>query len=603
MRCTFDIECYPNYFSLALRDLRTRKVYLFEKFNDHEIGMDMEVLMELMGDGTFIGFNSMKYDDFIMSGYLSEFTNDELFQLSQAVIANKDPLLPWNGWRKYAKSMGLVKYSPKVSIDLFNIPKGTHSLKMYAARIGFRKLQELPVHWSKTLTMEDVEVLRPYNVNDIDATEAIYLDQYPQILLRNALSKEYNKDMLSKSDAQIAEAVIKLELKKAGIEPVNGEDVEVDDFYLYTPPEYLSFENPKLQERLDDIVDFYAFAVGKDGKMKPPKEMSKVMDIYGTKYQMGVGGLHSKETKRTIIATDDQILCDIDVASYYPGMIRNERYAPPQYDADTFLKVYGGIVDRRLKAKADGDKIVADSLKIVINSSFGKFGNKYSSLRAPDLLIHTTITGQLLLLKLIEMMELCGVRVVSANTDGIVCLFDKTDEGMFKQIMADWQNLTNLILERSDYKSIHNQSVNNYFAVKLDGTYKGKATFADMGIGITDVAPNGHIIGEAVMEYISGGRHYADVINECDDIREFVFMQKVTGGAEYEMENIGGSVRWYIGTEFKLPMTYIKSGNNVPNTHNAVLALDLPEEMPDDINRGWYIREAKRLLGLIGYLQ
>lgn len=600
MKFVFDVECYPNYFSVAIRDLDSRKVFFFEKYNDEEIGEDMDLLFDFMGMSTFIGFNSMRYDDFMVSGYLSYFDNAKLFKLSQAVISNRDPLLPWNGWRTYAKSMGLVRYESKLSIDLFNIPKGFHSLKMYAARIGFRKLQELPIHWSKELTDEDLKILRPYNINDIDATEAIYIDQKPQILLRSVLGKQYRRKLHSKSDAQIAEAVIKIELERAGITPIRGEDVVTEDFYKYTPPAQLSFDTEVMQERFEEVCN-YEFHIGKDGKMKAPKAMGKVIELYGTKYQMGVGGLHSKEANRSVEAADDEFICDVDVASYYPSMIRNEEYAPPQYDKDTFLEVYGGIVDKRLAAKAEGDKTTADSLKIVINASFGKFGNKYSALFAPSLLIHTTITGQLYLLKLIEMMESEGIKVVSANTDGIVCKFKKQEDMLFETVVTDWEILTKLVLERTDYRGLYSQSVNNYFAVKPDGTYKGKAAFADMGIGIIDVAPNGHIVGQAVMEYVAGGRHYADVINECNDIREFVFMQKVTGGAEYDMENVGSSVRWYIGTKFRLPMTYIKSGNNVPNTANAVLALDLPEEIPADLWRGWYIREAKKLLKNIGY--
>ncbi len=603
MKFTFDVECYPNYFSCCCKDLDTGEVYMFEKFEDKEIGVDQDVLLDLMEASTFIGFNIMRYDNFMVSGYLSQLTNDELFQLSQACVADKHPLLPWRGWDNFRNKFGLIRYEAKTEIDLFNIPKGFHSLKMYAARIGFRKLQELPIPWWKSLTMDDVNILRPYNENDCDATAAIFHDQRPQIVLRQALTKQYGIDMYSKSDAQIAESVIKLELKRAGITPVRGEDVEIQDEYHYTSPSYLWFKDPVLEAMHVDITDGMSFKIGNDGKMKPPNVMLKPFEFYGTTYKMGVGGLHSQESKRSITVGDDEVLCDVDVASFYPMMILNNKYAPPQYDAETFLDVYGGIVRTRLAAKASGDKTVADSLKIVINSSFGKFGNKFSSLFAPSLLIHTTITGQLLLLKLIEMMEMSGVSVVSANTDGIVCRFNKNDETAFDYIIGEWEKLTDLVLERTDYKGIYNRSVNDYFAVKPDGTYKGKATFADMGIGIVDVAPNAHILGQAVMEHVAGGRHYADVINECDDIREFVFLRKVAGGCEYDMQDVGGSVRWYIGKEFRLPMTYIKSGNNVPNTMNGVLALDLPYQFPEDLWRGWYIREAKNILDSIGWTE
>ena len=72
------------------------------------------------------------------------------------------------------------------------------------------------------------------------------------------------------------------------------------------------------------------------------------------------------------------------------------------------MNIYQSIVKRRLEAKAKGDTVTADSLKITVNGSFGKFGSKYSFLYSPDLLINTTLTGQLTLLMLIEMITLAG---------------------------------------------------------------------------------------------------------------------------------------------------------------------------------------------------
>src|SRR3546814_14028970 len=59
-----------------------------------------------------------------------------------------------------------------------------------------------------------------------------------------------------------------------------------------------------------------------------------------------------------------------------------------------------------------GNKPVADSLKIVINGSFGKFGSKYSILYAPNFLTQTTLTGQLSILLLIEMLEMAGIHEI-----------------------------------------------------------------------------------------------------------------------------------------------------------------------------------------------
>src|SRR5206468_2305863 len=114
-------------------------------------------------------------------------------------------------------------------------------------------------------------------------------------------------------------------------------------------------------------------------------------------YKMGIGGLHSTESEVAHIAEADTLLLDRDVVSYYPSIILNQHLFPSHLGRD-FLRVYRSIVERRVGAKKAGNKVVADSLKITINGSFGKLGSIYSILFAPDLMIQVTITGQLALL-------------------------------------------------------------------------------------------------------------------------------------------------------------------------------------------------------------
>jgi hypothetical protein len=86
-------------------------------------------------------------------------------------------------------------------------------------------------------------------------------------------------------------------------------------------------------------------------------------------------------------------LIDTDVASYYPRIILNNRYAPDHLGDD-----YLDRIRRRRRSAACAeeakDKLEA-GLKIAINGTFGKQGNMYSTIYAPKLLIQTTMTGQL----------------------------------------------------------------------------------------------------------------------------------------------------------------------------------------------------------------
>ena len=83
-------------------------------------------------------------------------------------------------------------------------------------------------------------------------------------------------------------------------------------------------------------------------------------------------------------------------------------------------KIYREIVAQRLEEKAAGNTLVANSLKIVINSFFGKSSNQYSALYDPRVMVSTTVMRQVLLLWLIAVLEDADIRVISAKTDGIV---------------------------------------------------------------------------------------------------------------------------------------------------------------------------------------
>lgn len=103
--------------------------------------------------------------------------------------------------------------------------------------------------------------------------------------------------------------------------------------------------------------------------------------------------------------------------------------------------------------------------KLQINGTFGKTGSPYSVLFAPEMLIQTTMTGQLLLLMLIEWHEAYGIPVVSANTDGIVIYCHRDKLSLSEALIAEWENRTGLEMETTEYKSLHSKDVNNYIAI------------------------------------------------------------------------------------------------------------------------------------------
>jgi hypothetical protein len=262
-----------------------------------------------------------------------------------------------------------------------------------------------------------------------------------------------------------------------------------------------------------------------------------------------------------------------------------------------FLNVYRDIRTKRLEAKKNGDKTTDAVLKIFLNGSYGKFGSKYSFLYSPDLMLTTTLTGQLALLMLIEYLEeMAGVKVVSANTDGFVSLVPKSFKSDYEEITKSWEDTTGFTLEDSYYEAIYSRDVNNYLAITTSGKTKTKGVFAETGFSKN---PTGEIVISAVIAYLQSGKPLIETLQECTDIRKFVSVRAVTGGAVWNGDYLGKVVRWYYSVNGN-SIHYKKNNNLVPKSEGSKPLMTLPDSFPDDIDYDRYVLECISILEAIG---
>jgi len=585
-----DCEVYRDYFLASFKNTQTGSIANVEMYPGK--ALDSRKLKALMSKYTTVSFNGLGYDLLIIVAALEGFTNQQLKDLSDKIITTKTP-----SW-KIARDANLDPPAHWDHIDVMEVAPGQSSLKIYGGRLHAPKMQDLPIDPSARITPEDRTNLRTYCVNDLDTTELLSSTLKKQIELRVNLSEQYGMDLRSKSDAQIAETVIKSELSKLTGKQYRAPKLPKDYSFRYVNPGIICFQNEQLKRVFKRILET-DFTLTDSGSVAMPEWLKKEKIVVGdAEYQMGIGGLHSCENGQHVEAGDD-LLMDLDVASYYPSIILQQRLAPKTL-GEPFLQVYESIVNRRLAAKRSGDKTTADTLKIAINGSFGKLGSKYSALYSPDLLIQTTITGQLALLMLIERMENIGISVKSANTDGIVVLCPKAKEREMDIVAFNWMLDTSYELERTDYRSISSRDVNNYVAVKTDGSAKGKGVFASPGL---QKNPDMLIVSKAVMEFLANGAEIEQTIMDCQDMRDFVTVRQVQGGAVYEGEYIGKAVRFYhsasVGSDTCIH--YSKNGNRVPKSGGCRPVMDLNEANLSDVDRDYYICAAKTLLKEVGY--
>ena len=586
-----DCEVYPNYFLVAFKNIDNDRIITIEARGEEE-SLTTEALRKLnsvMRQRTTFGFNSIKYDMPIILFALKGNTCKNIHKLSDRIISSNDP-----GW-KTMKDFGLTWPTEMSHFDISEPAPGVRvSLKLYGGRLHSQKLQDLPIEPGSTLTEQEMDETLKYCINDLDTTIDLYRKVEDRIKLRYDMSEQYGQDLRSKSDAQIAEAVIKSVLaekfpRRRFIRPT----IKSDTTYKYDVPTYIKFEGEQLNEALDFIRE-HDFELDGKGSIKLPRKLSAMKIAIGDSiYKLGVGGIHSTEHKQAIVPKENELLCDRDVASYYPAIILNLGLYP-KHLGETFLDIYQGIVDERLKAKRAGNKLVNESLKIVINGSFGKLGSKYSILYSPDLMMMVTITGQLALLMLIERLEKAGIKVVSANTDGFVSILDKSLYNIYDDICFQWELDTAFELEETQYKALYSRDVNNYVAITDYGT-KGKGIFSSEEIKKN---PAAKICITAVEQYLTEKTPIEKTITECTDIKPFLTVRTVNGGAIWKGQYLGRVVRWIYSTEGE-KITYKKNDNKVPKSDGARPVMELTE-IPKDLDYNRYIEEANEILESIG---
>ena len=580
-----DCETYANYFLVSMLDTTTNKTIDFELYDNHPI--DSKKLAAILRQHTTIGFNSLNYDLPVIVAALRGDTNAQIKQLSDDII--NAPKL-WPVLKKHKINIP----ASFDHIDIMPLPIGQASLKIYGGRLHAPKLQDLPIEPSALITPEQRAILREYCHNDLHTTRILYDVIRPQIELREQMGAQYDLDLRSKSDAQIAESVIKHELEAKDIDCTRP-TVKIGTKYKYTTPKHITFKS-QLFNDLVAMIERVDFVVGTNGQIALPDELLKKISYDGAEYQLGIGGIHSCESSQAIIAKDDECLFDIDVASYYPYLIIDGQYYPKHLTRE-FLTVYESIVNRRIEAKRKKDTVTADSLKITVNGSFGKFGSKYSFLYSPDLLINTTITGQLTLLMLIEMITLSGGKVKSANTDGIVILCKRDNVQAIRDTVSLFELTTIFTMEYTEYRALYSINVNNYLAVKPDGSTKGKGQFAGNSLAKN---PTNSICVQAAIDYLTKQTPIKDTILNCQDIRQFVTLRTVQGGATKDNQPIGKSVRWYHSTSTNSAIHYAKNNNKVPKSDGAMPVLNYPDKLPTDIDYQFYIQEAKNIIKSTG---
>ncbi len=468
-----------------------------------------------------------------------------------------------------------------------------------------------------------VEPMLEYNKNDVFIVCEMARLFPDEIRLRYSITAAFGVNVLSSARANIADKLtVKFYSDMSGLHKdkffkERTERTKLSFNKIIFP--HIKFKTPELQALLEDMKKVSIYHTNKDA-------FSREITFYGTTYTLATGGIHSVDPPRICISDDKYVYLHHDYTSYYPSIMISYNIAPKHLHQKSFTKMISYLKDTRVKCKHGGDvnviegvpnKVAAEALKIVINSIYGKLGSDLFFLYDRFAQMQVTINGQLMTMTLIEELELNGIHVISANTDGIVIKLPRDKFNVYKDITDRWNEFNKMGADYEEYIEIVSRDVNNYFDVQWDVKkqkesveYKGsldpKQYLKELRKGY-DMP----IVALAVYNFFRYNKPVMQTLKEHTDILDFCKTQNV--GKQFEivydvMENgqvktvhSQRHVRFYVSTKGVI----IQKENKIDNKRSR-LASGLPVQILNslddksieerNINYKYYYDEAYKII-------
>lgn len=381
-RWFFDIESFPNFFSVIFYDGSTKLTFTIAS-NRNDILQLILFLQQVIKDGDIlIGYNSIGYDNILLNYLLAYYTSLSSYMKGDEIagyinIISKGIIEPEKASNKVKQAIRNLKYSTRFKfIDLLEVIRegfNVKGLKGVAINLKWHRIQDLPHSPDHIVLLEEIDDILDYNFNDVLITERVYNHISQRIVMREVLSERYGVNLLSDADSMIAKTIFNkaygtyegVDLDEIKHKRTSRKTVAFADIIF----PWVKFETPELQVYLEELRKVVVTDVDTD---KPQVSIPPLV-FNGMEYTIALGGIHSVDKPGMFESNEDMMLMDMDVASQYPSCILHNKVCPAHLDPNVFLDVYQGQVDLRLDYKAKGKydkfaKIVEAGLKIEINT-------------------------------------------------------------------------------------------------------------------------------------------------------------------------------------------------------------------------------------------
>jgi hypothetical protein len=539
----FDIETYPNVFTLAVEHAEAPLHWMFEisdlRNDSRQIVEFLQFLKDT--DSRMVGFNNLGFDYPVVHTLIRMGHSDAntLYQKAMAIINSQD--------EDGSRWMHLVKPTDQfvTQIDLFKIHHFDNrarstSLKVLEFNMRSDSIEDLPFPVGTVLNPEQIKVLKEYNKHDVAQTKAFYHHTLDMIHFREELTRKYQRDFMNHNDTKIGKDYFVMKLEEAGVacydfgpkgrtpRQTKRPVIHLRDAIL----PWIKFDNPEFNRVLNWL------------KAQSITETKGVFNdltasVNNFTFVFGLGGIHGSVESEVIESDDDHVIVDLDVTSYYPNLAITNSFHPEHLGKD-FVSIYKFLFEQRKSyPKKSAESAM---LKLALNGVYGDSNNQFSVFYDPLFTMSITLNGQLLLCLLAEgLMHIEGLRLIQVNTDGLTVRVPRTHKVLVDLARMAWQERTGLNLEEAVYKAMMVRDVNNYIGVFENGSTKRKGAY-EYNMGWHQNA-GGLVIAKVAEKVLVEGAPIRQTVEQWPDIMDFMLRTKVPRSSHLGLERDGVTVR------------------------------------------------------------
>lgn len=451
----------------------------------------------------WVGYNCRNYDQYILKGIMLGFDPKRINDW--IIVKNR------KGWE-------FSSMFNKIHLNVYDtMPNIPVSLKVLEGFQGYSIHESsVPFDINRKLTERELQETIQYCRFDVLNTIEVFMKRKNEFDSQMQLVKTFNLPLsyLGKTQAQLAAIILGAKKKRFN-----------DEWNIRLP-------HTAQLGRYKAVGDWFL------DKGNHCYDCKLDTEICGLTHTIAWGGIHAGVKKYHYQCKPHEVILDIDVDQLYPtlmivyGLLSRAVEEPERFK---------NVLDTSLRLKREGKKKEREPYKRICNITYGAEGDMFNPMYDPLHRNLVCVFGQVLIIDLLEKIEDL-IELLQSNTDGIFIKINRSDVPELKRRVEEWEKRTGLKMSYDEFTAMYAKDVNNYIAVRADGTYHSKGAYVKE---LSDLDYDLPIVNEAVKQYLLCGTPVERTVLNCKDFRMFQKIVKLSNKYKWvEHESKGKKIRY-----------------------------------------------------------